>query len=81
MYAQQFASFMMRYALQLTVVLSIFYCIYKACLFFVVRMPMGVFFSQGLGVWLWIGPLCLAVFGVLRYTQSLFGIQLYFLEK
>lgn len=81
MYAQQFGSFMVRYAIQLAIVLSVFYLIYKILIYSASFIGISIFFLQGLGMWLWVGPLCLLVFWILRCTQSLFGIQLYFLGK
>lgn len=81
LYAQQFGSFMGRYTIQLSVVLSAFYFLYRALFYILSLVPATIFFREGLGIWIWVGPLCLAVFLVLRFTQSLFGVQLYFLDK
>ena len=38
------------------------------------------FLLQSIGLWLWVGPLCLGLVGLLYYLRNKYGLRLYFLE-
>jgi len=81
-YIKNFVRFMGRYCLQLACVLPVAYIIYRgiSSLLCVLPTKLSQFFIYGLGFWLWVGPLCLAVAAVVYFTRKQFGIKIYFFD-
>jgi len=81
-YIQRFLSFAFRYLIQILFVFTIFYGIYVGLVHIIGFLPevFANFFINKIGIWLWVGPLCLGAFGVLYITRRFFGIKLYFLD-
>lgn len=82
LYLKPFGQFMVRYIPQLVLALGIWYGLYK-CLF----MGITSFLPQWsdvvlhqIGLWFWVGPLCLLAVGLLYYFRNKGGLHLYFLE-
>ncbi len=82
---KEFFEFVIRYSLQLAVILIPFYWIYKAVHQAVVRACVAspkaaFFFIESFGFWVWVAPLIIVAFGVLYLTRKQFKVQLYFLD-
>jgi len=75
----------LRYTVQLIIVLIPFYGIYKVVYQGVVRAcgrspKAAFFFIESFGFWVWVAPLIVVAFGVLYLTRKQFKVQLYFLD-
>lgn len=81
-YINNFMRFVGRYCLQLVVVLPISLFIYYGITYTINMLPTSLsqFFLYKIGFWLWAGPLCLAIAGVIYLTRKQFGIRLYFFD-
>ena len=82
-YTAPFASFALAYALQLSLCASVFLGLYYGAIYGITGcMPesIGLFFTTKIGLWLWVGPLALGLFGMLYYTRNVFRTHLYFLR-
>jgi putative peptidoglycan lipid II flippase len=81
-YGTSFLEFCGRYALQLVSMGVLFFATYKGLVWSIANYMAFAsrFFIDGLGFWLWVGPLCLLFFGVMWYTRKAFGVRLYFLD-
>ncbi len=81
-YMKNFTRFMWRYCLQLACVLSVAFVIYRGILSLLCTLPVKLshFLIYGIGFWLWVGPLCLAVATVVYLTRKQFGIKIYFFD-
>jgi putative peptidoglycan lipid II flippase len=81
-YLKSFGRFMMLYFFQLLVALGLWYGLYSFLLWWITNfLPQwsDVLLNQ-IGLWFWIGPLCLFVAGLLYYLRNKGGLHLYFLE-
>jgi putative peptidoglycan lipid II flippase len=81
-YGQNFLKFVGRYSLQLAVILPLFLGAYLAITYAMQLLPpaLSYFFLSTIGFWFWVGPLCLAVAGIVYLTRARFGVCLYFLD-
>ncbi len=84
LYLPEFFAFAVRYLLQLAVIFTPFYALYKIAFAGMVKVcsapTMAFFFLKSFGFWVWVAPLILLAFGVLYLTRREFGIQVYFLD-
>lgn len=81
-YVVPFARFCMRYFVQCSVLGSLFYCVYSTISWLIaVYLPtLSDSLLNGLLLWFWVGPLCMALFGLLWYTRKPFGVRVYYLD-
>lgn len=81
-YTARIMSFLIRYIVQLTLVLGVSWYIYRALHNLISLLPgsLATFFLYKIGFWLWVGPICLVAGLVLYYTRRIFGVRLYFLD-
>jgi putative peptidoglycan lipid II flippase len=91
-YIRLFFVFLGRYCLQLAAIFSVFFLIYMYCSKGItwlityaymqkwISHPILKFLLDGLGYWLWIGPLCVLVMATLLYSRKFFGVKLYFID-
>lgn len=81
-YGKNFIAFIVRYVAQLILASSLFYVIYKFCNWGITKFMSNYvdLLLHNVGLWLWVGPLCLAMFGFLYMLRKLFHIRLYFLD-
>ncbi|HZW61658.1 MAG TPA: murein biosynthesis integral membrane protein MurJ [Candidatus Babeliales bacterium] len=83
LYIKQFALFIWRYTLQLSLIFSTAFALYYGIeLWIATSLSMGLknFLLFGLGFWFWVGPLCGLTFLALFYSRKWFNVQLYFLD-
>ncbi len=82
LYYKRFARFLVAYSAQLTLFSLIFYILYKLCVAFVKLWLPGSadFLLHHIGLWLWVGPLCLVLCGLLYMIRNKYGLKLYFLD-
>jgi putative peptidoglycan lipid II flippase len=82
-YMQAMLSFMGMYCVQVLVFFIPFWIVYS-CIEYVIQMYMSGFFQwfllEGLGYWLWIGPLGCLYMGALWVTRNLIHQKIYFLQ-
>ncbi len=82
LYIRTFGVFLLRVIFQLffgsALFLSAYYALYRA----IAMLPAGWshFFLDSYGFWLWVGPLCAALAGLLLLTRKLFRLRIYFLD-
>lgn len=81
-YVVNFAQFFVRYFIQLICILVPFYGLYRLLEFLIGKLPLWItrFMLDGLGFWLWVGPLCGMVALALFFLRDQFKVKLYFLE-
>ena len=81
-YIGPFLNFVYRYILQLFLVISFVYGLYRIFDALISRLPetFSYFFLQQIGFWLWVGPLCGLVFLLLYLTRRQFKVRVYFLD-
>lgn len=81
-YGYQFMLFVKCYLVQLAAILMPFFLIYYLMTWFIEKLPAVLvhFFLYSIGFWLWVGPLCFTVFGVILITRKWFNVRLYFLD-
>lgn len=82
-YTSDFFKFFIRYIAQLTLILSIFYFIYRMIENYIATLSSAFaqFLLFGLGFWFWVGPLCGICLAAIYFSRTLFGVQLYFLNN
>ena len=82
LYFVKFFEFVYRFILQLFVVLSGVFVIYRVFETIVRRFPepFAHFFSDSFGFWFWVGPLIVLSFLIIFLTRKLFCVQVYFLD-
>ena len=82
LYYKRFFQFLGWYIAQLAVLSSVFYVFYKLCVAFVERyLPRYAdFLLHAIGLWFWVGPLCLILCGLLYLARNKYGLKLYFLD-
>lgn len=86
-YYREFFNFLFRYTLQMSVVLGIFFYIYKFMQFFITNVLVHYISAtiitlllESMLFWIWVGPLCLLVYVCLYYMRTPCGIRVYFLD-
>lgn len=82
-YPRRFAHFICAITVQMVCILGGWYGIYYLIgmmITFFCSEAFALFMLNGLGIWLWVSPLCACAFGSLFLTRSLFKIPVYFLE-
>jgi putative peptidoglycan lipid II flippase len=81
-YLHDILRFVWRYCLQLACILSGAFVIYSSISSLLHTLPANIsrFFIYGLGFWLWVVPLCLAIAAVAYLTRRNFGIKIYFFD-
>lgn len=82
LYWGAFFTFVYRFILQLAVVVTAFYGLYRIGEGLVSRLPESLarFFLHSFGFWLWVGPLIGLMFLVTFATRKLFKVHVYFLD-
>jgi putative peptidoglycan lipid II flippase len=83
MYVIPFTSFALTYLIQLTLCGSLFFILYSLCAHAIVAfLPLSIasFFTTKIGLWLWVGPLSLAMLLLLYYLRNFFKLHLHFLR-
>lgn len=81
-YYKRFIVYMLTYGLQLAVFGCAFYILYTLCVAFVTLYIPGAanILLHSIGLWFWVGPLCLALCGLLYKMRNKHGMKLYFLS-
>jgi putative peptidoglycan lipid II flippase len=82
-YGASFLQFFVRYVVQMSLI-----CFSVGCIYYGIELLIGLYASvalkqfllYGLGFWLWVAPLSIALFALLFYTRKLFKVDLYFLD-
>lgn len=74
-----FTQFLIKYTAQLGSALVLFWGVYHFCFVLVARL-LPMWFSTGIGFWVWVSPLCVGLLAILYSTRRLFGLQLYFFD-
>jgi len=82
LYISPFLNFVYRYILQMFVVLSLCYGLYRVFGWLIAQLPemLSYFFLEQFGMWIWVGPLCGLAFFLLYTTRKQFKIRAYFLD-
>ncbi len=82
LYLQQFARFFLAYALQLVGFMGIFFALYTGGVFFITHVLPRYedLLLHTIGLWFWVGPICLIPVAVLYYLRNKGGVRLHFLE-
>lgn len=82
LYYKRFGRFLLAYGMQLSVASVLFYVLYKLCVVAIQRLMPGYadFFLHHIGLWFWVGPLCLLIAGLVYYLRNKYGTRLYFLD-
>ncbi|HVX01088.1 MAG TPA: murein biosynthesis integral membrane protein MurJ [Candidatus Babeliaceae bacterium] len=82
LYVRQFLRFAFQYMVQLSIFIPIFYCLYRGAIAIIplITGPFAQFFMVKIGLWLWVGPLCLLLMACLWLTRKLFGLKCYYLD-
>lgn len=82
-YADHFFKFVVRYFIQLTIILPSSMIAYYSITYLIqtyLSQGFAKFFLFNIGFWLWAGPLCGFVAIALYLTRKYFGVHLYFLD-
>lgn len=80
---KEFFQFVMQAVMQIGIIFTFFVVIYNTMMYGISRScaeHVANFLLFKIGFWLWAGPLCLVMVGVLIKTRKLFKIDLYFLD-
>lgn len=82
-YPTHFLQFLFKFLVQLAVVMPIFFGLYYLIISQISKFSgsWANFFLNKIGLWLWVGPLCLLVYIFLYFFKKYFGVKLYFLDK
>lgn len=82
LYGKRFADFMLRYCVQLILVIIIFFVCYYGLSYGIMLLPptIATFLMIKAGFWLWMFPLAGGVMLLLYKTRKYFGIKAYFLD-
>ncbi len=82
LYLKRFAEFVMAYILQLLLFIGVFLVLYNLGVFGITYGMPGFkdVLLHNVGLWFWIGPICLIAVGVLYYIRKTFGVHMYFLD-
>ncbi len=81
-YAARFMRFVVRYSIQLMVILPVSWLCYHGIVHAIQALPgsMPYLLMSTVLLWLWVGPLCLLGGYCVYRTRRLFGVSLYFLD-
>ncbi len=81
-YYRKMASFIARFAIQLLFAIALFLVLFKLCVACVTLVfpAYADILLHHIGLWFWVGPLCLALVGILYYGRNKWGMRLYFLD-
>lgn len=81
-YYARFGQFVMRALAQLSICTTLFYLLFSLVRTAFAQLPgfWGNFFTQSIGLWLWVGPLCLLMVLLLWLSNKRFGIKMHFLN-
>ena len=81
-YIKNFGEFVFRYSIQMACIMIPTYFVYRLLEFWIAKLQswLSQFMLNGLGFWIWVGPLCLLIAAALFYLRKLFKVKLYFLE-
>ncbi len=82
-YMKQFTRYMLAYGIQLAIFMGIFFLLYHLgvmAIIYVVPERFADFLLHHIGLWMWVGPICLIPAGFLYYMRNKGGVSLYFLE-
>jgi putative peptidoglycan lipid II flippase len=82
LYIRQFIAFFCKASVQLIVISELLMGMYLIIARCIAYLPTfyACFFLQKIGLWLWVGPLALALLYVLYKTRRFFALRLYFLD-
>ena len=82
LYGKRFIRFATTYLIQLLFFSLIFLILYKLGVAFVnIYMPSKAdFLLHSIGLWLWVGPLCLLLAAGMYILRNIYGMKLYFLD-
>lgn len=82
LYLSRFLNFMIKFIAQLFLISVLFLLVYKLCVnsILLLNPKYANFFLNSLGLWLWVGPLCLIMALLIYILRKPFGIKLYFLD-
>ncbi len=81
-YYAKMGRFIGYYALQLLFAAAIFLVLFHlvaACVTLVLPGYADILLHH-IGLWFWVGPLCLAIAGALYYARNTWGVRLYFID-
>ena len=81
-YYKRFGRFLLSYGMQLSVASVLFYLLYKLGVIVIQSTAPKYedFFLHHIGLWFWVGPLCLLVAVLLYFVRNKYGTRLYFLD-
>ncbi len=80
LYLRPFGQFLTKYVMQLLLFITLFYSLYKAGVTIIRYTPWSDMLLHHIGLWFWVGPICLIAVGLLYYLRNKGGLHLYFLE-
>lgn len=82
LYIKQFTKFVLNFLAQLAVISLLFYLAYKFIYKIIIEFlpSYKIFFTEQIGLWLWVGPLFLLAFLALYILRKQFKLKVYFLE-
>jgi putative peptidoglycan lipid II flippase len=82
LYLQRFILFIVKFTVQLGIIVAIFISLYAIMLRIFEQLPTATvdFFINSYGFWLWIFPLWIICFFLLFKTKKFFGITLFFID-
>lgn len=80
LYMKDLLAFIMRYSIQILVIGLLVWILFYGSMQMLVAYKL-IFFTDKIGFWLWVAPLCALFMGALYYTRTLFGVRVLFLEK
>ncbi len=81
-YAKQFGEFLIKFAVQFVLFVALFYGLYRIGLLAIMTIvpQWSDLLLKQIGLWFWVGPICLIAMALLYYLRNKGGIHLYFLE-
>jgi putative peptidoglycan lipid II flippase len=82
LYIQRYGKFLISYSIQLALFMMFFLALYYTGVS-IIRYAIPRyedFFLHHIGLWLWVGPICLIPMGFLYYMRNKAGVSLHFLE-
>lgn len=82
LYYQRFGRFILTYGMQLSVASILFYGLYRLGVIGIQKLlpKYADFLLHHIGLWLWVGPLCLLIAGLVYFIRNKYGTGLYFLD-
>lgn len=81
LYGARFGQFVLRSLAQLSCISLLFYGLFTLLRALFAQLPgyWAIFFTQKIGLWLWVGPLCVLMLLLMWLTNKRFGIKMHFL--